>query len=465
MNADALIQHAIELANSGNRAEAKKIFSQVLQEQPKNARVWLLLSYVMDTQEQVAHCLHKALEIDPGYTQAQQRLQSIQEKKRKPPAVVPAKKNAWGKWVLVVGGLLVLACCFLVFLANLINGSNSQDTTSLTNTPAFFVRMDEREHDGVTFGILDTKRRLDANDPSFQSIYITILLASTDVPWVGFDVRNTELILDDETGNRHSAKSVSPICDIYDDEKCETEAEFRLPSNISNFILYYVSDKSIDKQPIEVNEPENRRFIAEINLENVGFEPTITTAPSPKPSMTPIPTATIPSTAPALPTEITNELPTKTPTQEKKPAGLLPGLRPEVVRANLEAKNLACELVYLPSGNDPYYKWECKREGLDYMINVEMWSKSMSTVDLIQAGIVQYGNPDNSLSVDFLGFMATMPYDGADPQQARSWVKETLPTITEKGDVREITIGGVRFRLYGIPSARFLDIGEDLPFP
>ena len=73
---------------------------------------------------------------------------------------------------------------------------------------------------------------------------------------------------------------------------------------------------------------------------------------------------------------------------------------------------------------------------------------------------MQFGTPDNELAADFLGFMATMPYDGADPQSARNWVEGTLPTITTSGDVRDATFGGIKFLLYGIPSARFLEFGD-----
>jgi hypothetical protein len=61
--------------------------------------------------------------------------------------------------------------------------------------------------------------------------------------------------------------------------------------------------------------------------------------------------------------------------------------------------------------------------------------------------------------------MATTPYYGSEPQNARSWVEITLPTITKNGDVRVNTFGGVKFELFGIPTARELDIGEALPYP
>lgn len=165
-----------------------------------------------------------------------------------------------------------------------------------------------------------------------------------------------------------------------------------------------------------------------------------------------------------IPTNSPDFLPTETQTTEND-IGLLPGLQPAEVRLNLEDRQFTCDLVYSPDDTDPYFKWECIQENIDNYIIVEIWSRSLTTVDLIQVGIMQFGEPDNSFAIDFLGFMATMPYDEAEPDQARNWVAETLPTITESGDVRETTFGNVKFQLFGIPTARFLDIGDDLPFP
>ncbi len=168
-------------------------------------------------------------------------------------------------------------------------------------------------------------------------------------------------------------------------------------------------------------------------------------------------------------------LPTKTPKSTNMPSstsmpaepktGLIPGLQPDDVKLNLVNRKFTCELVFAASDSDPYYKWECKSKNTEYYILVEIWSRSLFSVDLIQSSIMQFGIPDNNLASDFLGFMATTPYDGSEPQNARTWVENTLPTITENGDVRENTFGSIIFRLYGIPTARFLNIGDDLPFP
>jgi hypothetical protein len=152
-------------------------------------------------------------------------------------------------------------------------------------------------------------------------------------------------------------------------------------------------------------------------------------------------------------------------TQEVSEPGLLPGLQPVDVELNLEKNQFTCELVYTPEDNYPDFKWECRSETAQYSMLVEIWSKSLVKVDLIQSSILQFGIPNDKLASDFLGFMATMPYDGAKPQEARTWVENTLPTIFDSGDVREITFAGVQFQLYGIPTARFLEIGRDLPSP
>jgi len=158
--------------------------------------------------------------------------------------------------------------------------------------------------------------------------------------------------------------------------------------------------------------------------------------------------------------ELTNT-PSATDTAVVTPiVGILPGLQPADVKINLEDRQFTCDLIFGPTDSDPYYKWECRSESANYVMLVEIWSKSLFTVDLIQSSIVQFGTPDDELAANFLGFMATMPFDGADPQSARNWVEVTLPTITTSGDVRNATFGGVNFRLYGIPSARFLEFGK-----
>ena len=71
---EAIIQQAILLAKSGKKPEGRKLLSDVIQREPANARVWYLLSQVVESKEQVAYCLSKVLEIDPNNVQAKKKL-------------------------------------------------------------------------------------------------------------------------------------------------------------------------------------------------------------------------------------------------------------------------------------------------------------------------------------------------------------------------------------------------------
>jgi hypothetical protein len=73
----------------------------------------------------------------------------------------------------------------------------------------------------------------------------------------------------------------------------------------------------------------------------------------------------------------------------------------------------------------------------------------------------QNGNPDNKVATELLSFVATLPYDGASPEDARQWVENTIPTLSAKpDDAQEAVFGGVKFVLSGPPTALTLEMGE-----
>jgi hypothetical protein len=97
--------------------------------------------------------------------------------------------------------------------------------------------------------------------------------------------------------------------------------------------------------------------------------------------------------------------------------------------------------------------------GNDLWYHVDLYgSPEIEVTDLLVA--VFQANPDDAKAVDILGFMASLPYDGSDASAARQWVAQILPDITSVDDVREKFIGGVRFRLFGGPQGRYLEMGE-----
>jgi hypothetical protein len=130
---------------------------------------------------------------------------------------------------------------------------------------------------------------------------------------------------------------------------------------------------------------------------------------------------------------------------------------PADVKVNLENKGFTCTNTEGP--NQGYYVWTCNRDTAGVTLHVEFYARSLLTVDYIDANVLQFVEPQDDVAVSFLGFMATMPYDGAQPDKARAWVAQTLPTITQ-GEERTAEFGGVSFRLAGIPTARFMHMGD-----
>lgn len=78
MELDDLFQQAVGLARQGDRAGARKIVSDLVRSNPKEARLWYLLSQLVEQPEQAQFCLNKVLGIDPSNAKARQRLSAMQ---------------------------------------------------------------------------------------------------------------------------------------------------------------------------------------------------------------------------------------------------------------------------------------------------------------------------------------------------------------------------------------------------
>jgi len=163
------------------------------------------------------------------------------------------------------------------------------------------------------------------------------------------------------------------------------------------------------------------------------------------------------STITVVPTLAQSNTPQPTPTKED--GGLLSGLMPADVTVNLEQRGFTCGSPYR---GELYYVRTCEKSNVDALLHVDIYGREAFEIDFIDSAVIQYANPSIDLATSFLGFMATMPYDGAVQQEARTWVETTLPTLTGQGDVRENVFAGVSYQLYGISTAMTLGMG-DLP--
>lgn len=171
----------------------------------------------------------------------------------------------------------------------------------------------------------------------------------------------------------------------------------------------------------------------------------------PSPTSTAAPTAT----ALALPT------PLPPPTaQAPAPAfsptatiALVPGLMPSDVTVNLEQRRLTCGEI---EQGEMYFTHTCKKDDPAYSLMVVVYGRGITSVDFITATILQYTSPpDPALSASFLGFVATMPYTGSAPQEARTWVESNV----QNGSFTETDFSGVHYALRGTPSTATLEIG------
>lgn len=86
----------------------------------------------------------------------------------------------------------------------------------------------------------------------------------------------------------------------------------------------------------------------------------------------------------------------------------------------------------------------------------------ISSVDFYVDGTAMIGtlSAESFLAVasGYLGYCATLPYEGADPIAAREWVKNNIASANRPGHPLETMFGPVRYTLYGGKYIRHLSI-------
>lgn len=122
-------------------------------------------------------------------------------------------------------------------------------------------------------------------------------------------------------------------------------------------------------------------------------------------------------------------------------AEFIAGLTVADIKLNLEKRGLRCEgpraLVTLQS-------WTCKgNQGSDVEFMVDVLGIDATRVRSVDANVLQYqAQPTDAIAAEFLGFIATLPYDKSDPTQAREWVRAN---IARSGS--NLVIASARFEL------------------
>jgi hypothetical protein len=152
-------------------------------------------------------------------------------------------------------------------------------------------------------------------------------------------------------------------------------------------------------------------------------------------------------------------VPTLIATQTPDMTGILAGLSPVNITLNLEQQNFTCTAVKKVTA---HYQRTCtKGTSSTYLFQVVISGRETFIVDFIETSVLQYSNPDSKTAIPIVSFMASMPYDGATPEDAQAWVESTIPALEgTSGDPQERIFGGVKYVLSGQPKALTLEMGE-----
>jgi outer membrane biosynthesis protein TonB len=143
--------------------------------------------------------------------------------------------------------------------------------------------------------------------------------------------------------------------------------------------------------------------------------------------------------------------PKSKPEPEPAPSNI-PGLTPQDVYLNLENKSFECSEPEL-MGPEDEVRWTCKKQEAkgDYL--VEISSKDANSVRLVEAKVISHEPARaDALAGDFLGYVARVPYEGAQPEEAKGWVERNV------GSKASAQFGGVSYTLGAKADSRFLVI-------
>ena len=133
----------------------------------------------------------------------------------------------------------------------------------------------------------------------------------------------------------------------------------------------------------------------------------------------------------------------------------IPGLEVYDVQGNLEDEGFECEKS---TYSDETLKtmWLCELDEGEKSYSVEIWARDSFNVYAVEANGLNYTETTNTAALgDFMSFIATLPYEGSNPQESSEWVKENL----EQHDVTHIQ-GDVSFTIYGEGRAKILSIAH-----
>jgi hypothetical protein len=136
----------------------------------------------------------------------------------------------------------------------------------------------------------------------------------------------------------------------------------------------------------------------------------------------------------------------------------IPNVTPLQILAEVEAQGFNCGLPRVDDKERVI--WKCEKTEGDVLYQVLVLGRDKDSVDLIDANFNQNGEVSDEAAIQFLCEIATLPFGGEAQPESCQWIGDTLPTISDAGDLRPAKINGIHHLLYGVPEARSLELGN-----
>jgi hypothetical protein len=126
----------------------------------------------------------------------------------------------------------------------------------------------------------------------------------------------------------------------------------------------------------------------------------------------------------------------------------IPGLEAVDVYANLTAKGFKME----QRTGGVLKEWKCSSTEGNNEYTVEIFGKSPTEITAVNATAMNIYGANNDMK-HFFGYVASIPYDGADQERAKTWVSSNINSNTST------VIGGVKYEVFAkAPRVRMLRI-------
>lgn len=218
-------------------------------------------------------------------------------------------------------------------------------------------------------------------------------------------------------------------------------AEVRLERSFASDESIAADDSGSWEYVAELEEGENDFEFFLQDDDDVRASLTVTYSPSLAEESTEVAATEEPAEESTLPEQeepTVAEEPTEPATVESEP--VIPGIAAVDVYMNLENQGFDCE------GPDPFgelLSWDCVLVDGTTEFSARIYGISSTAIQAISATVREEGEaPSSANAGEFFGFLATLAYDGAEPEQAREWVTQNI----DSGG--EITIGTVVFSVF-----------------